>query len=76
MDCNLEDEFQYQLKFGKILKIGIDFYRVKYYYNNIFIIIKPLKKKSKHKYEFTESRRWWDCDKEFFAEWAFEGNLE
>ena len=26
--------------------------------------------------EFTDSRRWWDCDKEEHFEWTYEGKLK
>lgn len=37
---------------------------------------KPLKKKSRHFSEITESRRWWDCGMDEFAEWTLEGSSE
>ncbi len=35
-----------------------------------------MKKSSKLMTEVTESRGWWECGTEAFAEWTFEGGLK
>ena len=37
---------------------------------------KPMRKRSKHFADITESCRWWDCSMEGIAEWTFEGRSE
>ena len=36
---------------------------------------KPMRKRSKHFADITESCRWWDCSMDHFTEWTFEGDL-